>query len=31
MSDFPLKVSPNLKLMDERLFRIEPMSLGLDP
>lgn len=27
---FPVKVSPNLKLMDERLFRPEPMFLGLE-
>jgi propionate CoA-transferase len=29
-SDFPIRVSPRLKLMDERLFRPEPMFLGLE-
>jgi acyl CoA:acetate/3-ketoacid CoA transferase len=28
--DFPVEVSPTLKLMDERLFRPEPMFLGLE-
>jgi propionate CoA-transferase len=30
-SDFEIHVSPDLKLMDERLFRPEPMFLGLNP
>lgn len=30
MSDFPIRVSPDLKLMDARLFRPEPMFLGLE-
>jgi propionate CoA-transferase len=29
LADFPIRVSPNLKLMDERLFRPEPLFLGL--
>ncbi len=29
LSEFPIDVSPNLKLMDERLFRPEPLFLGL--
>jgi acyl CoA:acetate/3-ketoacid CoA transferase len=29
LSDFPIAVSPELKLMDERLFRPEPLFLGL--
>lgn len=28
-SEFPIHVSPELKLMDERLFRLEPLFLGL--
>ncbi len=29
MIGFPVHVSPDLKLMDERLFRPEPLFLGL--
>jgi acyl CoA:acetate/3-ketoacid CoA transferase len=28
--DFPIQVASDLKLMDERLFRPEPMFLGLE-
>lgn len=28
--EFPVRVSPNLKEMDDRLFRLEPMFLGLE-
>ena len=31
LSDFEIHVSPDLKLMDERLFRPEPLFLGLTP
>jgi acyl CoA:acetate/3-ketoacid CoA transferase len=30
-SDAPLRVSPDLRLMDARLFRPEPMGLALEP
>ncbi|MBI2764797.1 MAG: malonate decarboxylase subunit alpha [Chloroflexi bacterium] len=30
IADFPIRVAPDLKLMDERLFRPEPMFLGLE-
>jgi propionate CoA-transferase len=30
MADFPIAVSPTLKLMDARLFRLEPLFLGLN-
>lgn len=29
-SEFPIQVSPDLKLMDSRLFQIEPLFLGLE-
>jgi propionate CoA-transferase len=30
LADFPIQVSPDLKLMDERLFRPEPLFMGLN-
>jgi acyl CoA:acetate/3-ketoacid CoA transferase len=29
-ADFPIRVSPGLKQMDERLFHPEPMFLGIE-